>query len=124
MDIDLNKVEPIYDSMKDLSPAEICWLMRNISYHLVSYYSDEDKGPIYDGSYDQTLIEQATRMQQTIRNNVDVFGQIFDHRIFENDYFEDLLTNNYYSKYESARKEAEEYKEKAWKYDELCDEEE
>lgn len=122
MDIDLEKVEPIYEKLKELNPAEICWMMRNISYYLVSYYSEDNKGPIYNGSYDQTLIEQATRMQQRIRDNVDIFGQVFDHRIFEEDYFEDLLTDNYYSKYRAAKKEAEEYKEDAMKYRQLCDE--
>lgn len=119
--MDIDKLSSKLDELKKLSPEEICWLIRNITYHLVSYYNDSDKGPIYDGSYDQMQIEQATRMQQTIRNNVDIFGQIFDHRFFEDDYLEDLLTNNYYSKYKDAEQKAEEYKEKANMYDDLCD---
>lgn len=119
--MDLEKLEPILNKLESLSPAEICWLIRNITYHLVSYYNEDNKGPIYDGSYDQTQIEQATRLQQDIRNKVDIFSQVFEHRNFDNDYFEDLLTDRYYSRLKEAKKEAEEYKEKAWKYDSLCD---
>lgn len=120
--MDLEKLGPILDQLESLSPAEVCWLIRNATYHLVSYYDENNKGPIYDGSYDQIQIEQATRLQQDIRNKVDIFGQVFEHRNFDNDYFEDLLTDRYYSRLKEAKEQAEEYKEKAWKYDSLCDE--
>lgn len=116
-----DNVMELYDKMKELSVDEICWLVRNITYDLVSYWSEDNKGRIYDGSYDKLQIEQATRMQQAIRNRVDIFNQILNHRNFENDYFEDLLTGGYYSKFKEVQDIANEYKEKAEMYDSLCD---
>lgn len=119
--MNMEKLGPILDKLEELSPSEICWLTRNVMYYLVSYYNEDNKGPIYDGSYDQLQIEQATRLQQDIRNKVDILGQVFDHRIFDNDYFEELLTNNYYGKLKEAETRAKEFEEKANKYDSLCD---
>lgn len=121
MEIRLEKVQPILDEMKNLNNDEIFWLIRNISYDLVSYYDEEHKGQIYNGSYDQLQIEQATRLQQRLRTIADVMNQVFNHRNFDNDYFEDLLTDGYDSKLKEQTKIANEYKEKAWKYDQLCD---
>ena len=114
--------EEIYENMKKLPVDDICWLIRNITYHLVSYYSEDNKGPIYDGSYDQLQIEQATRLQQNINGKVDILNQVFSHRNFENDYFEDLLTDNYYSKLKGYQEKSSEFERKAKLYDEMMDE--
>lgn len=121
MEIRLEKVQPMLEEMKNLNNDEIFWLIRNISYELVSYYDADHKGQIYDGSYDQIQIEQATRLQQRLRTIADIMNQVFNHRNFDNDYFEDLLTDGYDSKLKEQTKIAKEYKEKAWKYDQLCD---
>lgn len=120
--MDLDKLEAIKEDLLKLNNDELYYVVKNTYYSLVSYYDENHKGKIYDGSYDQESIEQATRLQQHIRNDVDLFHQVIDHRIFEKDYFEDLLTDNYYSKYKDAEKRAKENEEKAWKYDSLCDE--
>lgn len=111
--MDLDKLEPILHQINSLSPSEACWLVRNSIYHLVSFYDENNKGPIYDGSYDQLQIEQATRLQQNISQKVDVLAQVFDHRNFDNEYFEDLLTDNYYSRLKDMEKRAKENERKA-----------
>lgn len=119
--MDLEKVSEEVERLKKFSPSEIDYVIRNISYYLVSYYNEYDKGPIYDGSYDSLQIEQATRLQQSISGMSNCMKQVFDHRNFDNDYFEDIISNNYYSKYISAQNKANEYKDKADRYDDLCD---
>ena len=121
-----SKVEEIYEAMKELTPSEIDWLIRNITYNTVAYWNENDKGIIYDGSHSQINIEQATRLQQHLSGLSDLLEQSLGGRVFgdENDnytYFEDLLTDNFYSKFKDERALTEEYKEKAWKYDELCE---
>lgn len=119
--MDLDKLEGIKQTLLELNNDELFYVVKNTYYDLVSYYDENHKGKIYDGSYDQESIEQATRLQQHIRNDLDYFHQVIDHRIFDREYFEDLLTDNYYGKYKDAKQKAEEYKEKASMYDDLCD---
>lgn len=119
------EVQRIYDEMKQLTPKEIDWLVRNITYNEVAYWDEDNKGVIYDGTHSQINIEQATRLQQHLRGMSDLLEQSISGRVFGDEednyqYFEDLLTDNFYSKFKEERAITEEYKEKAWKYDELC----
>lgn len=97
------EVEQIYDELKTLTPKEIDWLIRNITYNQVAYWDESDKGMIYDGNHSQINIEQATRLQQHLSGFSDLLEQSLNGRVFDADYFEDLLTDNYYSKYKEAK---------------------
>lgn len=86
--MDLDKVFAYYDELQNnLTFEEICKLFREIIYDQVSYYSDTNKGKIYDGSYSQTNIEQATRLQQKLSTCIDLYNQVISqHREFDEDY--------------------------------------
>lgn len=116
--MDLDKLEEIKEQLLELSEEELFYVVKNTYYAKVAYWNDKDKGPIYDGSHSDINIEQATRLQQHIRSMTDLFNQSMGGRVFDNDYFEDLLTDNYYGKYKQA---IDDYKEKALIYDSLCD---
>ena len=118
--MDLDKLSKIKDELVSLSEDELFWVVKNTYYDLVSYYGENDHGVFYNGSYDDLQIEQATRLQQHIRTLADIFHQVQKHGNFDNNYFEDVLTDGYYSKYMSEKEKAEEYKEKADRYDDLC----
>lgn len=119
MEINLERTVPVYNKVKELNTDEKLWICRNIIYDLVSYYGENSKGEIYNGNYTDMQIEQATRLQQNICGMIKALGQVFNNQTFSNDYFEDLITGDYYSKYIRTKKESEEYKEKADKYDSL-----
>ena len=69
---------------------EILWIMRNIAYDQISYYSAENKGRIYNGSYDEKHIEQAGYLQKDLSTMCDLFGQvIINHRNFDEGYLEE-----------------------------------
>lgn len=101
------KSERLYYEIKDLPTDEICWIIRNVLYDIVSYWDEGNKGRIFSGDYNQKEIECATRLQQSIRNKVDIFNQVLNHREFEDDYFEDILTDGYYSRYKNEMKKSE-----------------
>lgn len=66
---------------------ELCWLFRNITYDQIKYFSDENKGVVYDGSYSREIIEQATDFQRKISTYTDLMNQsITSHRLFDKDY--------------------------------------
>ena len=116
------EAQRIYSEMKGLSSKEVDWIIRNISYNFVAYWGENDKAPIYSEGRDQINIEQACRLQRHLSGMSDLYNQSLEGRIFgdsENgyEYFEDLLTDNFYSKY----KEAASYKEDALKYRDLCE---
>lgn len=114
-------MEELYEQLKELTPNEICWVVRNITYYLVSYWGEDNKGPIYNEGYSSLNVEQATRLQQHIRNHTDLLAQVFDKREFDEDYFEDLLTDNYYSKYKEEKERADKNQKLADRYESLCE---
>lgn len=88
--MNLDKVFAYYDALNhSLTFEEICKLFREIFYEQVSYYSDTNKGKIYDGSYSQVNIEQATRIQQKLSTCIDLYNQVISqHREFDESYLE------------------------------------
>lgn len=86
--MDMNKVLDAMEYLEDhLTFEEICKTFRELMYKQVSYWCEEDKGKIYDVSYSQTNIEQATRIQQKLSTCVDLYEQVVNrHREFEEDY--------------------------------------
>lgn len=68
---------------------ELMWLFRNIIYDQIKYFSEENKGIIYDGSYSRKNIDQATDFQRKISTYADLMSQtISSHREFDEGYLE------------------------------------
>ena len=88
--MDIDKIFEFKDMLEhELSFEEICKLFREIFYSQISYYSNTNKGKIYDGSYSQTNIEQATRLQQKLSTCIDLYNQVISqHREFDESYLE------------------------------------
>ena len=67
--------------------SELMWLFRNITYDQIKYFSEDNKGVVYDGSYSREVIEQATDFQRKISTYADLMSQsISNHREFDRDY--------------------------------------
>ena len=86
--MNLKKINEAWEYLNNnLSFMEQCKLFREICYDKISYYSDEDKGIIYNGKYSQKNIEQATSIQQQISTMISLYEQIIDDkREFESGY--------------------------------------
>ena len=86
--MDLDKVFKYKEELEhNLTFEEICKCFREIMYKQISYYSEESKGTVYDGSYDEEQIGQATRLQQRISECTDLYNQIISkHRKFDEEY--------------------------------------
>lgn len=66
------------------------WIFRNITYDQVKYFSEQDKGIIYDGTYSPLNREQANNLQRQISTCTDLFTQsVSKHREFNQDYLRD-----------------------------------
>jgi hypothetical protein len=62
---------------------------REMIYSVVSYFSDDTKGIIYDGTYTQEQIDQANKLQEKISSCTDMLTQIVvKHQTFDADYFD------------------------------------
>ena len=87
-DFDTDKMYTEMIRLLDIySFKELMWLFRNITYDQVKYFSEDNKGVIYDGSYSRELIEQATDFQRKISTYADLMNQsISNHREFDRDY--------------------------------------
>jgi len=92
-EMDMKKVmEGIYNLLENYTMKEIMKMMREISYDVVSYYGPSQKGQIYDGSYSEINVEQASRIQQRLRDMADLFTQsVVDHREFDEEYLRKYL---------------------------------
>jgi cell division protein FtsB len=54
---------------------------------MVAWYSEKDKSRLYDGTYSDEQINQATQLQRSICGLSDMFAQIIvNHREFDKDY--------------------------------------
>jgi hypothetical protein len=76
------------------SLKEVCKAFREICYDQVSYYAEDNCGPIYRDKkkYSQEVIEQATYLQRKMSTVVDLFEQsIVDGRSFDWDYLYERL---------------------------------
>lgn len=83
--------EKLYKEMSRLldtySFEELMWIFRNITYDQIKYFSEDNKGIVYDGSYDRTMIEQATDFQRKISTYADLMTQtVSSHRVFDEGY--------------------------------------
>lgn len=86
--MDIEKVFKYKDELENnLTFEEICKCFREIMYAQISYYGEDHKGRIYDGSYSDAQINQATRVQQKMSACVDLYNQIISaHREFDESY--------------------------------------
>jgi hypothetical protein len=68
-------------------------MIREISYDMVCYYSDEHKGKIYqDDTYSEQNRFEACQLQRLLSAACDLFGQsIIQHREFGDDYLNHWL---------------------------------
>lgn len=83
--------EKLYKEMSRLldtySFEELMWMFRNITYDQIKYFSEDNKGIVYDGSYDRVMIEQATDFQRKISTYTDLMTQtVSRHRVFDEGY--------------------------------------
>ena len=89
--MDLDKIFSYKEKIEnDLTFEETCKLFRELLYKPISYYSSDNKGLIYDGTYSETQIEQATRLQQKLSGCIDLYNQIITkHNEFDEGYLRD-----------------------------------
>lgn len=67
--------------------AEQMWIFRNITYDKIKWFSEDNKGQVYDGKHSQLCIEQATNLQRQISTCTDLFTQAVSKcREFNQDY--------------------------------------
>lgn len=87
-ELDMNKVIEAKEYLEErLNFSEICKLFREICYDKVAYWSESNKGVVYDGTYEPLNIEQANRLQQAISRDVDLFEQsVVRKRTFDEGY--------------------------------------
>ena len=76
-----------------LTLKEILKMVREISYDMVCYYDEYNKGVIYcDNKYSELNQEQACRLQRLLVASCDLFGQsIINHREFDESYLNHWL---------------------------------
>lgn len=84
MDNQLNEV------ISNLTLKEILKMIREISYDMVCYYDEYNKGIIYQSDeYSKINREQACRLQRLLSTACDLFAQsIIEKREFEEKYLE------------------------------------
>ena len=94
--------------------SEVLWIIRNITYDQTAYYSEDEKGIIYNGSYDEGQIHDATNLQREISKFCDLFGQVvINHRNFGDDtYLENNMSLTLMSKVRAYESEIEKLKER------------
>ena len=91
--IDINKCSDMIDKLnKEYSVDEIFWIIRNLTYDYIRYFGEDNKGIVYDGSYSDINVEQATRAQQSLSTSADIMCQVISSkREFEDSY---LISKN------------------------------
>ena len=91
--IDINKCSDMIDKLnKEYSVDEIFWIIRNLTYDYIRYFGEDNKGVVYDGSYSDINVEQATRAQQSLSTSADIMRQVISSkREFEDRY---LISKN------------------------------
>ena len=80
--------EVLNDVISKLTLKEILKMVREISYDMVCYYDEYNKGVIYcDNKYSELNQEQACNLQRLLVASCDLFGQsIINHREFDDGY--------------------------------------
>lgn len=84
MDNQLNEV------ISNLTLKEVLKMIREISYDMVCYYDEYNKGIIYQSeSYSQKNREQACQLQRLLSTACDLFAQsVIEKREFDENYLE------------------------------------
>ena len=102
MDKQLNEV------ISNLTLKEVLKMIREISYDMVCYYDEYNKGIIYQSeSYSQRNREQACQLQRLLSTVCDLFAQsVVEHREFDEGYLEQWLHGG------SLQREVEKLKER------------
>lgn len=85
--------EQLKETAANLTLKEILKMIREISYDMVSYYDDDNKGIIYrDEKYSRINQEQACQLQRLLSTACDLFAQsVVEHREFDERYLEQWL---------------------------------
>lgn len=85
------------DVCKNLTLAEILKMIREISYDMVAYYDENNKGIIYNNeSYSKQNQWEACQLQRLLSSACDMFGQsIIEHREFGDGYLNHWLNGGY-----------------------------
>ena len=85
--------EVLNDVISKLTLKEILKMVREISYDMVCYYDEYNKGVIYsDDKYSELNQEQACRLQRLLSSACDLFEQsVVGHREFDNNYLSKWL---------------------------------
>lgn len=85
--------EVLNDVISKLTLKEILKMVREISYDMVCYYDEYNKGVIYsDNKYSELNQEQACRLQRLLVASCDLFGQsVINHREFDEGYLNHWL---------------------------------
>lgn len=97
-DINLKRVnEVLIYVIKHLNLGEILKMIRDISYDMICYYDEDNKGIIYkDKEYSIITREQACRLQRLLSAACDLFGQsIIQKREFDEKYLEKWIDGGY-----------------------------
>jgi len=78
--------------ISNLTLAEVLKMIREISYDMICYWDEENKGIIYKSDdYTEKNREQANRLQRLLSTACDLFGQsIIDKRVFDDGYLENI----------------------------------
>lgn len=107
-------VETLKQLVNVCTLKEILWIIRNITYDMISYWDEENKGIIYkDKEYSTLHREQATHLQRDLSSCCDLFSQsIINKREFPEEYLD-----NHYDFYRMSAK-IEALKEKIKKLEE------
>ena len=90
-----------YDTLeylvKKCTLKEILWIIRNISYDMVSYWDKDNCGIIYKSEkYSKINREQACQIQRDLSTCCNLFGQsIIDKREFEENYINSTYNYSY-----------------------------
>lgn len=85
--------EALRELCKKCTFTEISWIMRNITYDQVAYYSEDLHSKIYDDKdYSEKLKEDLNAMQRAISARLDLFEQMLIRKnSFNSDYINKYL---------------------------------
>lgn len=85
--LDIDKVYELVDYLREnYTFKEIMKAFRELAYAEVAYYSESNKAPIYSKNRDELNIEQASRLQQKLSRDADLFTQSINGRTFDEEY--------------------------------------
>lgn len=88
--------EQLTQVISHLTLNEILKMIREISYDMVCYYDDENKGYIYKDGHSELNQEQACRIQRLLSTACDLFSQsVIDKREFDDDYLAQWLDGGF-----------------------------